>query len=214
MIATMNAFAPLHAFNSSRSWFLALIVLMHLGFFWALSNGLSVGSLQIVPKGVIEFLPEPAKPQPPPRQIPIEPTGIQATVTIVDPPLPMPIVESETVIQVSREPTPLTPQDEAGPGSADPVIVQPQIDPRIGLTEPIYPPEEIRKQHTGTVVLSVQVLPSGRIGAVRVERSSGYPRLDESAVREARRWRKIAGSRDGQAVDMWKQIPITFRLRN
>lgn len=87
MIATINAFPPLHAFNSSRSWFLALIVLMHLGFFWALSNGLSVGSLQIVPKGVIEFLPEPAKPQPPPRQIPIEPTGIQATVTIVDPPL-------------------------------------------------------------------------------------------------------------------------------
>ena len=30
MSATVNAFPPLHAFNSSRSWFLALIVLLHL----------------------------------------------------------------------------------------------------------------------------------------------------------------------------------------
>jgi hypothetical protein len=38
---TVNAFPPLHAFNSSRSWFLALIVLVHLGFFWALTHGLA-----------------------------------------------------------------------------------------------------------------------------------------------------------------------------
>ena len=36
---TVNAFPPLHAFNSSRSWFLALIVLLHAGFFWVLTHG-------------------------------------------------------------------------------------------------------------------------------------------------------------------------------
>ena len=28
---TVNAFPPLHAFNSSRGWFIALIVLLHAG---------------------------------------------------------------------------------------------------------------------------------------------------------------------------------------
>jgi protein TonB len=45
-------------------------------------------------------------------------------------------------------------------------------------------------------------------------RSSGYPKLDEAALRVAHTWRFIPGTRDGSAVAMWKQVPITFRLQN
>ncbi len=62
--------------------------------------------------------------------------------------------------------------------------------------------------------LSVEVLPSGRVGQVRVEQSSGYVKLDESAVREARKWRMKPGMQDGVATAMWKRVPITFRLKN
>jgi protein TonB len=95
-----------------------------------------------------------------------------------------------------------------------PVVVEPRIDARRGLSEPMYPPSEIREQHEGTVLLSVLVLPNGRVGDVRIDRSSGYPKLDESARREARQWRLTPGTRDGQPVQMWKQIPISFQLKD
>ena len=62
--------------------------------------------------------------------------------------------------------------------------------------------------------LSVEVLPNGRVGQVRIEQSSGYVKLDESAVREARKWRMKPGMQDGVATAMWKRVPITFRLKN
>lgn len=82
------------------------------------------------------------------------------------------------------------------------------------MSEPLYPSSEIRAGNAGTVVLSVLVLENGRIGHVRLDHSSGHPRLDESAMREARRWRLRPGMRDGVPVAMWKQIPVTFRLKD
>lgn len=63
-----------------------------------------------------------------------------------------------------------------------------------GLSEAVYPSAAIRLNQTGTVILSVQVLENGRVGEVRIEQSSGYARLDESAMREARLWRFKPGS--------------------
>lgn len=62
------------------------------------------------------------------------------------------------------------------------------------------------------MILSAWVLETGRVGAVRIEQSSGYPKLDAAATREAARWRLNPGMKDGVPVAMWKQIPITFQL--
>jgi periplasmic protein TonB len=216
MIATLNAFPPLHTFNSSRSWFLAVIVLLHLGFLWALNSGLTVGDIiQRLPPMVVVTT-TPVKPVPV-KPIPIKPIEgvIKDTVTIVELDKPTAVIEEEQVI--TGTPTDLTQvvqEQEEGPGSAVPAIVEPRIDPRLGLSEPVYPVAEIRLGHEGTVLLAVQVRPNGRVGAVKLERSSGYPRLDESALREARTWRMIPGTRDGATVEMWKLVPITFRLKN
>jgi protein TonB len=91
--------------------------------------------------------------------------------------------------------------------------MQPQIDPKQALSEPMYPSRAIREGWVGTVVLSVFVLENGRVGDVRLDQSSGYAELDSSALREARRWRLMPGSRDGIPTAMWKQIPITFQLK-
>ena len=95
-----------------------------------------------------------------------------------------------------------------------PVIVDPQADARFPFTEPDYPPTEIRLQHEGTVWLMVQILPNGRVGTVQIEKSSGYMKLDESAAREARRWRMKPGMQDGVATAMWKRVPVTFQLKD
>lgn len=213
MAATINAFPPLHAFNSSRSWFLALITLLHAGVLWMLANGYSI-ELPVIPKADMVILDELATPEPPPPR-PDKPIVVES-VFVPKPVVPvLAPIEDTTAIQqrvTEERPPPAIRQQEA-PGSG-PVLVEPRIDPRRGLSEPAYPASEIRMEHVGTVVLSVEVLPNGRVGDVRIERSSGYPALDESAVREARRWRLVPGTRDGIAAPMWKQIPITFRLKD
>lgn len=211
---TVNAFPPLHAFNSSRAWFLALIVLLHAGFFWVLTHGVTIGSLEIQPPVIVDFLPDKPPTVVPPKH-PDPPTQVQ--YTRVDPvPLPPEIDYREKPADGAPQADPHSRPIPDGPGSTArvPVITEPMIDPRIGLSEPVYPVSEIRQLHEGTVWLSVEILPSGRVGQVRIDQSSGYAKLDESAAREARRWRMQPGMHDGVATAMWKRVPITFRLKN
>ena len=211
---TLNAFPPLHAFNSPRSWFLAVIVLVHLGFFWALTSGLTVYVWPPNPPGEMFIVPEELPPPAPVDPIikEIRPDFGKPYVPVVTTPTLQTEVEPVGPIIVSRDPVPtITEGEESGRG---PVIVEPMIDPRIGLSEPVYPVSEIRQLHEGTVWLSVEILPTGRVGQVRIDQSSGYPKLDESAAREARRWRMKPGMQDGIATAMWKRVPITFRLKN
>jgi protein TonB len=202
---TVNAFPPLHEFNSSRSWFLALIVLLHAGFFWVLTHGVTVGSVKIEPKMVIDFLPSQPQPPPPPRTIPLNPDVSRVFVPTVETP--------NEPIQGTEQPQPPVTIVVDKPGSG-PLIVDPQADPRYPFTQPEYPIADIRMGHEGTVWLSIEILPNGRVGKVQVDQSSGFVRLDESAVREARKWRMKPGMQDGVATSMWKRVPITFQLKD
>lgn len=214
MATTINAFPPVHAFNSSRSWALAIIALIHLGFFWALTSGLARSVITDLHHVTDAFVVEaPPKPTPPPPQRIEDP--IVQPVYVPDVPMPPTVSEQpdtapRIVTTVAREQPPIGMPSE--PVRPAPVEVGPQIDPRRGLSEPLYPASVIRSGFEGTVILSVQVLENGRVGEVRLERSSGHEKLDESAMREAKRWKLIPGTRDGVPVVLWKQIPITFRL--
>jgi periplasmic protein TonB len=210
---TINSFPAFHSYTSPRGWVLAIIVLLHAALFWALSSGLSRSVIQIFkPPMVMRDVPLDPRPTPPPKAPPdYRPTPTDHLPIPIAPPRPD-FDEGETAPQQTLQAPPVV-----GPGSAatpEPVIVEPRIDARRGLSEPMYPPEAIRQQHEGTVLLSVLVLENGRVGEVRLDRSSGYARLDESALREARQWRLTPGTRDGKPIRMWKQIPITFQLKD
>jgi protein TonB len=208
MSATLNTFPSLNQLNA-RSWTLALIILLHFGFFWALSSGVHMPA--VFTERRTEIVPLPEIPKPVDKRVHTEP-DVNPGPTIITNPLPTPlppekdVIQGEPVIHELPPPTRVEPQS----GSGD--VIEPSIDPSRGLSEPVYPAGEIRLNHSGTVILSVQVLENGRIGAVRIEESSGYPKLDAAATREAARWRLMPGTRDGVPVAMWKQIPITFRL--
>lgn len=215
MNATMNTFPPFQSMNSPRGWILAAIVLLHFGFFLALSSGMTIDIVKVFRPETTLVTPVDREPEPP------EP--MKATQVNIDDPIPFvpvpPIVTlpPEDPVTAPRETTsvlpPVTTPIDRGGGSAQPIVTLPEIDPRIGLSEPTYPASEIRAEHAGTVLLSVYVLENGRIGDVRLDQSSGFPKLDESAMREARRWRLKPGMRDGVPVAMWKQIPVTFQLQ-
>jgi protein TonB len=214
MSATINTFPPFQSMTSPRGWILAVIVLLHFGFFLLLSSGMGhrlVEALRPPPTYVDIPIEKEPEPEPPPIDLrPDDFSGVKIDVPTPDPRFTA-LEDDRPEVPIARDPPPVGGNDwRLTPA---PVIIQPDIDPRIGLSEPLYPASEIRLEHTGTVLLSVLVLGNGRVGDVRLDQSSGWKKLDESAMREAKRWRLKPGMRDGVAVAMWKQIPITFQLQ-
>ncbi|RZI99770.1 MAG: energy transducer TonB, partial [Haliea sp.] len=65
----------------------------------------------------------------------------------------------------------------------------------------------------GVVQLRARVLASGRVGEVRLLRSSGYSLLDVSAMQALQGASfNPARTRSGKAVDAWVQLPFRFVL--
>lgn len=213
---TINSFPSMHSWSSPRGWALAIIALLHLGFFWALSSGLTPAMIRQFISEPPVYLPAPEQPKPVKRveidDVTIVPKPLDPTY--VPPVVDIPVDSNDATTIFAPEPTP--PGDFTDTGDVvappKPVVVEPRIDARRGLSEPFYPPQVIREGGEGTVMLSIYILADGRVGEVKLDRSSGHAKLDESAMREAKRWRFVPGTSDGKPMAMWKQVPVTFRL--
>lgn len=106
-------------------------------------------------------------------------------------------------------------QLEAEPQPATSIVsnvVLPRSNRARPLSHPIYPPASRRLGETGTVVLKLHVLEDGSVGDAIIEKSSGYPDLDYSAMYESFRWKLDPGTVDGQPQRMWGQFAVTFKL--
>lgn len=80
------------------------------------------------------------------------------------------------------------------------------------MSPPSYPPESLANREHGDVWMRVRVAADGSPAQVEVEKSSGSKQLDEAAMAAVRTWRFNPGIRDGQAVEGWVLVPISFRL--
>ena len=80
--------------------------------------------------------------------------------------------------------------------------------------KPKYPMIAKRRGYEGTVLLNVYVLESGKVGELNLEKPSGFPVLDESAINSVKKWLFVPGKRDGISVSSWVQVPIKFQLTN
>jgi periplasmic protein TonB len=209
---SVNTFPAINALDS-RSITVATILLLHIGFFFALNNGLSFSALVFKPGDLVVVPTEEV--EPPPITRPKIPEPSQTWGPFITTPAPsLPPIDTEDTSIRKREDAP-TPTGGVAriPVPVEPVIIEPAI-PASGLSEPLYPVPDIRAGNTGTVLLSLEILPNGRVGQIRLLQSSGYARLDQSALKEARKWRFVPGKRDGVPVVLWKEVPITFELQN
>jgi protein TonB len=94
-----------------------------------------------------------------------------------------------------------------------PVIVPVRQDPRYPLSQPPYPPSDVRAGNAGTAQIEVYVLPNGRVGDARVVKSTGFDSLDRSALEEAKRkWRLTPATRDGVPIAQWHRLQVTFKV--
>ncbi|MCK6445533.1 MAG: energy transducer TonB [Planctomycetes bacterium] len=103
---------------------------------------------------------------------------------------------------------------EAGTGLRVSVAPPPPDTPAVFLAgdEPTYPKISRRLNEEGSVVLRVAVDATGVVTDVRVQTSSGYPRLDEAAIEAVKRWRYTPATRGGVAVATILPQRVTFRL--
>jgi len=77
--------------------------------------------------------------------------------------------------------------------------------------EPEYSEEARKAKYQGTVLLYIQVDPSGKAINVRVMHSLGLG-LDEKAMEAVRKWKFKPGYKDGKPVTVEAQIEVNFRL--
>jgi TonB family protein len=77
--------------------------------------------------------------------------------------------------------------------------------------EPEYSEEARKAKYQGTVVLYVEVDPSGKAVNMRVVRSLGLG-LDEKAMEAVKAWKFKPGSKDGKPVTVAATIEVNFRL--
>jgi len=77
---------------------------------------------------------------------------------------------------------------------------------------PDYPRLAKLRGWEGVTILRVEVREDGRVGRVELARSSGYPVLDEAAMKAVRAWRFEPARRGGAAVACVIEVPIRFKL--
>jgi len=79
-------------------------------------------------------------------------------------------------------------------------------------SRPDYPVIARLRGYEGVVWLSVEVSPDGRVGDLRIKKSSGFDVLDQSAVRAVKTWRFEPARSMGAPVSMWVDLPVRFVL--
>ncbi|MDQ7744051.1 energy transducer TonB [Hydrogenophaga pseudoflava] len=214
-----------------RLFIVAAVVGFHVLGLWALQTGLLRRAVElVVPVAVMAELIEPPQPQVTPEPTPPKPqpapkpvTPVQRVVKQAPMPLaisdPTPAPEAPTGV-VSAPPAPQPAVTE--PVAAAPVA--PPAPPKVELPssdanylnnpQPPYPPLSKRLREQGRVMVRVHISADGIATRAEVQKSSGFLRLDETAVQTVLRWRYVPGKRAGVPEAMWYLVPIDFRLED
>ncbi|MDE2616720.1 MAG: energy transducer TonB [Burkholderiales bacterium] len=204
----------------------ASVVVLHVFVLWALQSGLMHRAVEVIIPGEIlsDIISPPAPQQTRQSQAPTPPRKLEP-----QPPKPQaqPVQAQQTV---PPEPSPLV--APAAPAAAAPAAIEastvaatPAALPaptRIELPSsdatylnnprPAYPALSRRLGEQGKVVVRVLIGIDGKAEQVEIRRSSGYDRLDQSALATVRSWRYAPGKRNGIPEAMWFEVPIIYLL--
>ena len=195
---------------------LLLVGGLHLAVIWALLNGLQIHNPpSSSPNDIIaDVLDKPVLPPEAPPPPLFEPTELQ----FHDPGVPVPVVDTDMApIGHSDElPPPLTePQGLSGSADPQPVITAAAVDRSHPLTQPSYPMSSIHLGEAGALALDILVGADGRVRDAKVSKSSGYARLDQAAVSEAKQhWHLRPATRNGVPFEQWLTLKVVFRFED
>ena len=157
----------------------------------------------------------PAAPTPP-KPLPPPPPSLRAPTP---PPLEMPLIAPEPspsplVAQAIAPPPPPAP---AAPPAPDPAPAAPRMLPAAAVQflvppAPVYSRISARMRESGKALVRVFIDEAGMPRNVQLVTSTGFARLDDSAVTAVRNARFKPYVENGVAVAGWASIPIEFEL--
>lgn len=158
----------------------------------------------------------PARPEPAPRAAPPNPRLAEPAREAV--PLPVitlaPAADAATVPVATRTPAASPGAPSPAPAPAALPVVAPVFDADYLLNPaPAYPPLSRRLNEEGRVLLRVWVRADGSAERVEIARSSGFDRLDRSALEAVARWRFVPAKQGEQAVAASVLVPVAFVLK-
>ena len=163
--------------------------------------------------------PDTSKPAPPESQT--LQTSVQPAPVTVPAPLPRPMVATIPVAAVQvpvaavAEPPAQVSAPPPAPPSPPAIVSADALGTRmISGSPPRYPVESRRKKEQGTVELTLVLGLDGKVESISVAGSSGFARLDQSALEAVRRWRWAPTLRDGVPVKVRGTVEIPFILSN
>jgi protein TonB len=161
------------------------------------------------PKPKAKPKPKPKPVAPPKPVVPQPKPPAEKAITQPEPePKPEPLVE-----QSAPAPAPSVAQATPNNSKGAPVTL-PRIDAKHHHNPaPAYPSVSRRRGEEGTVILELLVLADGRVTEISIKQSSGYPRLDRSAIKAVKRWRYTPAKQAGKAIEYRYQQPVKFDLQ-
>ncbi|MBK7049459.1 MAG: energy transducer TonB [Rhodoferax sp.] len=206
------------------------VLVIHIAALWAMQTGLLRRAVEvIVPAEILSELIEPPAPKvvppPPSPSAPIK-QSIKQTV-VAKAPIPMETVEPQPLAIADPTPAPNAPVGAIDPPPvvtpvAAPVALAPPAPARVELPSsdadylqnpaPPYPPLSKRLGEQGKVLVRVLIGVDGTAQKADIKQSSGFERLDQSALSTVLHWRYVPGKRARVPEAMWFNVPINFVL--
>jgi periplasmic protein TonB len=190
---------------------------LHLAVIWALLNGLQIhNAASPRPADVVaKFIDRPAPHIETPEPEQFRPDQILFKEPQL-PPIEVQTTEAPpTVTLDSAPPLHMGPDTRGGSADPEPVINAAAVDPHHPLTQPAYPMSSRHLAEEGALLLEILVGADGHVHEAKVSHSSGYERLDQAALSEAKQhWRLRPATRNGVAFEQWLTLRVVFRLED
>ena len=203
---------------------LLLVVALHVVVVYALVHGLARKIVEVVRNPLETKIVEEIKPPPPDKPPPPPPPKLAAPPPPYIPPPEISIQVPQTAPTITavtkvRPPEPPPPPAKPAPPAPPPppkahvpVRTAPVVD-AAACEKPPYPSAALRANESGVVLLSFLIDVNGSVLESRVERSSGYRRLDEAARNGLSLCKFRPATVDGKPIRDWGRIEYEWKIQ-
>jgi protein TonB len=156
-----------------------------------------------------------AEPQPIEASLYEAPQSDEAAPPLTEPPIANVVYALPTPPDLNFESDSITPDvvtTAIAPPSQPHAVAPPLVESSeyVRADKPVFPRESQRKREYGTVLVRVLVDTTGRPAQLQIERTSGYERLDEAAIRCVEKFRFRPYEVNGVAQPAQVLIPVGF----
>ena len=191
--------------TQQRSIGIFIVIAFHVLLIWALATGLGTTIATLITPDSIKLTPLEKQIVPPPTEAPLEPVIDNRPQVIIDPKITPNIIFDDAL-----------PPLVTSPSSGEPVIPSNLSKAKLlKASKPDYPSAAARLGQEGATGLKLFINVDGRVSDVQLISSSGSSRLDDAAVKHAKRnWVFSPCTEGGKAVACWHQTKLVWQLKD